>query len=84
MVLGPPAGEHMKHIITIGLVSIGLVLATSSHAQTGMDVQNERQEAGALGALPSELVTKIRELAIIVQKKMADGQINHSAGITGR
>lgn len=68
----------MKHIIITGLVSVGLVLATYSHGQTETDVQMERQDAGALGALSPELVSKIRELAILVQKKMADGQIDHA------
>jgi hypothetical protein len=41
-----------------------------SHSQIG------QQDAGVLGALPPDLLSKIRELAILVQKKLVDGQIN--------
>jgi hypothetical protein len=66
----------MQYIIVTSLLIVGLCVAGRSHAQTEPHSQIERQDAGVLGALSPDLISKIRELAIIVQKKLADGQIN--------
>jgi hypothetical protein len=66
----------MQYIIVIGLLIVGLCLTSRSHAQAESHSQIGRQDAGVLGALSPDLVSKIRELAMLVQKKLADGQIN--------
>lgn len=66
----------MQYIIVTGLLIVGLCLTSRSHGQTDPNRQIERQEAGALGALSPELISKIRELVILLQKKLTDGQIN--------
>jgi hypothetical protein len=66
----------MQYIIVIGLLIVGLCLTSRSHAQAESPSQIGRQDAGVLGALSPDLVSKIRELAMLVQKKLADGQIN--------
>jgi len=66
----------MKHIIALCLVSGGLFLTDLSQGQTGIDGQSQRQELGALGGFSPDLLSKIRALALIVQKKIVDGQIS--------
>jgi hypothetical protein len=66
----------MQYIIVIGLLIVVLCFPNRSQGQTDQTSQVERQDAQALGALSPDLISKIRELAILVQKKLADGQIN--------
>ena len=66
----------MQYIIVTGLLIVGLCLTSHSHGQTEPHRKIERQDAGALGSLSPDLVSKIRALAILVQEKLADGQIN--------
>ena len=66
----------MQYIIVTSLLIVSLCVTGRSHAQTEPHSQIERQDAGVLGALSPDLISKIRELAILVQKKLADGQIN--------
>jgi len=68
----------MKHIIVLCLVSGGLFLTSLGQGQTGTDDQSLRQEPSVLGGFSPDLLSKIRALALIVQKKMADGQISGS------
>lgn len=65
----------MKHIIVLCVMSGGLFLTDLSHGQTGVEGQSPRQDLGALGGLSPDLLSKIRALALIVQKKIVDGQI---------
>lgn len=66
----------MQYIIVTSLLIVGLCVTGRSHAQTEPHSQIERQDAGVLGVLSPDLISKIRELSILVQKKLADGQIN--------
>ena len=66
----------MKHIIVLCLVSGGLFWTDLSQGQTGIDGPNQQQELGALGGFSPELLSKIRALAVMVQKKIVDGQIS--------
>lgn len=66
----------MQYIIVTSFLIVGLCVTGRSHAQLEPHSQIERQDAGVLGALSPALISKIRELAILVQKKLADGQIN--------
>ncbi len=66
----------MQYIVVTCLVIVGLCWTSRSHGQPEPQHQIERQDAGSLGALSPDLVPKIRELAMIVQKKLADGQID--------
>jgi hypothetical protein len=66
----------MPYIIVTSLLIVGLCLTSPSHGQSEPASQIEGQDAGALRSLSPDLVSRIRELAIIVQKKLADGQIN--------
>jgi hypothetical protein len=65
----------MKHMILLCLVSGGLFLTTPSQGQIGTDSQIKPQETGVLGHLSPDLLSKIRALAILVEKKQAEGQI---------
>lgn len=65
----------MKYMIVLCLVSASLFLTHLSQAQTGTEGPTQRQEPGALGGFSPTLLSKIRALALIVQKKMADGEI---------
>lgn len=66
----------MPYIIVIGVLIVGLCLPGRSHGQTDPNSQRERQDSGGIGTLSPELISKIRELAILVQKKLADEQLN--------
>jgi hypothetical protein len=66
----------MKYIIVLCLLSGGLSLTSLSQGQTGIDSQGQRQELGALGGFSPDLLSKIRALALIVQKKIVDGQLS--------
>ncbi|MEP6888319.1 MAG: hypothetical protein ABI945_08340 [Nitrospirales bacterium] len=66
----------MQYFVVTCLVIVGLCWTSRSHGQTEPQHQIERQDADALGSLSPDLVSKIRELAMIVQKKLADGQIS--------
>lgn len=65
----------MKYMIVLSLISAGLFLTHLSQGQTGIEGGMQRQEPGALSGFSPNLLSKIRALALIVQKKMADGQI---------
>ncbi|HKN87802.1 MAG TPA: hypothetical protein VJV04_13150 [Nitrospiraceae bacterium] len=65
----------MKYMIVLCLVSGSLFLTHLSQGQTGADALTQREEPGALGGFSPDLLSKIRALALILQKKMADGQI---------
>ena len=67
----------MKHMILLCLVSGGLFLTIPipSQGQIGTDSQIKPQEIGGLGQLSPDLLSKIRALAILVEKKQAEGQI---------
>lgn len=65
----------MKYMIVLCLISAGLFLTHLSQGQTGIEGGMQRQEPGALSGFSPDLLSKIRALALIVQKKMADGQI---------
>jgi hypothetical protein len=65
----------MKHMILLCLVSGGLFLTTPSQGQIGTDSQIKPQETGVLGQLSPDVLSKIRSLAILVEKKQAEGQI---------
>ena len=66
----------MKHIIVICLMSSGLFLTDLSQGQTGIESPSPREELGALGGFSPDLLSKIRALALIVQKKIVDGQLS--------
>jgi hypothetical protein len=65
----------MKHMTFLCLIIGGLFLTSHGQGQTGMDSQIRPQETGVLGQLSPDILSKIRALAIIVEKKLADGQI---------
>jgi hypothetical protein len=68
----------MKQMMFLCLMSGGLFLTTPGQGQTGMDSQI-KSETGVLGQLSPDLLSKIRALAVIVEKKLADGQITDAA-----
>lgn len=68
--------SKMPYIVVTCLVIVGLCWTNRSHGQTEPQHQIERQDADVLGGLSPDLVSNIRALAILVQKRMAEGQIN--------
>lgn len=66
----------MTHIIVLCLVSGALFWTDLSQGQNGIDSPRQQQELGALGGFSPDLLSKIKALALIVQKKIVDGQIN--------
>ena len=65
----------MKYTIVLCLVSASLFLSHLSQGQTGTERFTQRQEPGALDGFSPTLLSKVRALALIVQQKMADGEI---------
>lgn len=68
----------MKHTIVTCLACAVLMLTGSGHGQTERVSRIEREYAGVLGSLSPDLISKIRQLALLLQQEMADGRINEA------
>ena len=68
--------SQMQYIVVTVLLIVALCVSSRSHGQIEPHSHIEGNDAGALGALSPDLLSKIRELAILVQRKLADGQLN--------
>ena len=61
------------------LVVFLMLIQSPSEAQIDVDSQMGQSNAGALGGLPPELISKIQALAVLLQQKTAEGKINDAA-----
>ena len=56
-----------------------MLIESPSEAQIDVDGRMGQSNAGALGGLPPELISKIQALAVLLQQKTAEGKINDRA-----
>ena len=69
----------MKLVMLACLVVFLMLIQSPSEAQIDVDSQMGQSNAGALGGLPPELISKIQALAVLLQQKTAEGKINDGA-----
>ena len=69
----------MKLVMLACLVVFLMLIESPSEAQIDVDSQMGQSNAGALGGLPPELISKIQALAVLLQQKTAEGKINDGA-----
>jgi len=69
----------MKLVMLACLVVFLMLIQSPSEAQIDVDGRMEQSNAGALGGLPPELISKIQALAVLLQQKTAEGKINDGA-----
>jgi hypothetical protein len=69
----------MKLVMLACLVVFLMLIQSPSEAQIDVDSQMGQSNAGALGGLPPELISKIQALAVLLQQKTAEGKINDRA-----
>ena len=69
----------MKLVMLACLVVFLMLIESPSEAQIDVDSQMGQSNAGALGGLPPELISKIQALAVLLQQKTAEGKINDRA-----
>jgi len=69
----------MKLVMLACLVVFLMLIESPSEAQIDVDGRMGQSNAGALGGLPPELISKIQALAVLLQQKTAEGKINDGA-----
>ena len=69
----------MKLVMLACLVVFLMLIESPSEAQIDVDGRMGQSNAGALGGLPPELISKIQALAVLLQQKTAEGKINDRA-----
>jgi len=69
----------MKLVMLACLVVFLMLIESPSKAQIDVDGRMGQSNAGALGGLPPELISKIQALAVLLQQKTAEGKINDRA-----
>ncbi len=69
----------MKLVMLACLVVFLMLIQSPSEAQIDVDGRMGQSNAGALGGLPPELISKIQALAVLLQQKTAEGKINDGA-----
>ena len=69
----------MKLVMLACLVVFLMLIQSPSEAQIDVDGRMGQSNAGALGGLPPELISKIQALAVLLQQKTAEGKINDRA-----
>jgi len=69
----------MKLAMLACLVVFLMLIESPSEAQIDVDSQMGQSNAGALGGLQPELISKIQALAVLLQQKTAEGKINDGA-----
>ena len=69
----------MKLVMLACLVVFLMLIQSPSEAQIDVDGRMGQSNAGALGGLPPELLSKIQALAVLLQQKTAEGKINDGA-----
>lgn len=69
----------MKLVMLACLVVFLMLIESPSEAQIDVDGRMGQSNAGALGGLPPELISKIQALAVLLQQRTAEGKINDGA-----